>query len=76
MAPSSHKEAAVPGQIRRMIDTIIATRSQGRPLVAGAIRTKLILKGFNPEKYDATSPDDPVAVNKLREVARELGVNL
>ncbi len=39
-------------------------------------KTKLILKGFDPDRFSANSPDDPVVMAQVRAVATELGVLL
>ncbi|MGE5570473.1 MAG: hypothetical protein ACM3S5_15660 [Rhodospirillales bacterium] len=66
----------MPGQIKRMIDTIIAQRAKGNPTIELTTKTKMILKGVNPDRYTNTSEDDPVAIGKLRKIAAELGVTL
>ncbi|MFY9398739.1 MAG: hypothetical protein WAR22_10290 [Desulfomonilia bacterium] len=63
------------GRIRKMIDEIIEKRSKGNQLIMGSIKTKLTLKGIKPDAYDMNSPDDPVIINKLREIAKEFGIN-
>ena len=64
------------GQVKVMIDRIIQERSKGSQLLANTTQTKLILKGFDPAKYDASSPDDPAALARLREIAAEFNVSL
>ena len=64
------------GQVKAMIDQIIAQRSQGNPVLASTTTTKLILKGFDPTRYGDDSPDDPQVIAKLRQVAAELSVTL
>jgi hypothetical protein len=64
------------GQVKVMIDRIIQERSKGDALLASTTQTKLILKGFDPARYDATSPDDPMILARLRQVAAELNVTL
>jgi hypothetical protein len=59
-----------------MLDGIIAQRSKGNPTLAFATKTKLILKGLNPDKYDGTSPDDPAVVAKIKTIAGELGASV
>ncbi|HOL69975.1 MAG TPA: hypothetical protein PKW45_00910 [Bryobacteraceae bacterium] len=66
----------MPGQIKRMIDTIIAQRSKGNPTIELTTKTKMILKGINPDRYTSTSEDDPVVIGKLKKIAAELGVTL
>lgn len=64
------------GQIKKMLDQIIESRSQGDSFLALTTKTKLIFKGVNPEKYDCNSEDDPLVMNKVRQIANELGVTL
>ena len=60
------------GKIRQMIDTIIDQRTKGNPMLAGVIKTKLMLKGIDPSKFRAQSDDDPAVIAKLEAVIREL----
>jgi hypothetical protein len=53
------------GRIREMIDTIIGHRAQDNPMLAGVIKTKLVLKGIDPNKFNRHSDDDPVIIAKL-----------
>jgi hypothetical protein len=64
------------GTIKKMIDTIIAQKARGNSTLIMTTHTKLILKGFNPDKYSDTTPDDPEAVQKLSNIAREMGVQI
>lgn len=62
------------GQIKLLIDQIVEKKSKGNQTIAGAVKTKLILKGIKPDAYTATSPDDAVIITKLKDLAREIGV--
>ena len=62
------------GKIKQMIDQIIAQQSKGNPTVANLVKTKLILKGINPDKYTGTSDDDESILTKLQSLAKELSV--
>lgn len=62
------------GQIKKMLDQVIESRSQGDPFLARLTRTKLILKGFNPEKYGVNSEDDPLVLKQIRQIAEEMGL--
>lgn len=57
-----------------MITQIIAQRSQGNPTLASTTKTKLILKGLNPDRFNPTSPDDPAVIQKAVTVAAEMGI--
>jgi hypothetical protein len=54
------------GKIKQMIDFIIKQRAQGNPMLERVIKTKLILKGINPSKYNTQSDDDSMIINKLQ----------
>lgn len=58
------------GRIKKMIEEILAERSKGNETLARVIRTKLILKGINPEKYTDQSYDDPSIIKKLENMAQ------
>ena len=64
------------GQIKKMLDQIIETRSQGDPFLALTTKTKLVLKGINPDKYDRNSEDNPWVIKNVKRIARELNVIL
>lgn len=64
------------GQVKAMIDQIVEQRSKGNAVLAMTTKTKLILKGFDPDKYDASSPDDPALIARLRGLAAELNISL
>ncbi|RXE56455.1 hypothetical protein ABH15_10285 [Methanoculleus taiwanensis] len=64
------------GQIKRMIETIIRERANGNPVLENTTRTKLVIKGFNPDKYTATSEDDPAKIAELKVIAKDMGITL
>ena len=64
------------GKIKGMIDIIIQKRSNGNPTIITTTTTKLMLKGINPSKYNVNSEDDPVVIEKLQNLARELNIDL
>jgi hypothetical protein len=66
----------MPGQVKVMIDRIIEQRSKGNAVLASTTQTKLILKGFDPARYDASTPDDPLVLAQLRQIAADLNVTL
>ncbi len=59
-----------------MIDEIIRARSKGNTTIATVTRTKLILKGIQPDRFTSLSEDDPAIVAKLRTIAAESNVAL
>jgi hypothetical protein len=60
------------GKIRLMIDSIINQRAKDNPMLERVIKTKLILKGINPNKYTLQSEDDPVVIGKLEKMIADL----
>lgn len=60
------------GTIKLMIEKILAERSKGNETLVGVIKTKLILKGINPEKYDEHSDDDPKIIRKLKKMTQDV----
>ena len=48
----------MPGQIKHLVDSILEQRAKGSPTLFYATKTKLILKGVNPDNFTAVSPDD------------------
>jgi hypothetical protein len=57
-----------------MINAIIQERSKGNSAVAEMTKAKFILKGLNPNKFDSTSDDDPLIIEKLLAIAEQLNV--
>jgi hypothetical protein len=66
----------VAGKINQIIDKIIEERSKGNETIRNSTRAKLILKGFNPEKYSIASEDTPEIISRLQQIAIEMGVKL
>jgi hypothetical protein len=64
------------GRIKRQLNTIINTISKDNPTLINIVRTKLILKGLNPDKFNELSPDDPAVLEKVKIIAAEFGVKV
>jgi hypothetical protein len=62
------------GRAKKLLDAIILKRSRGVGSIAKAIRIKIALKGINPESLTPDTPDDPVLLRKLLELARSYGL--
>ena len=62
------------GSIKTMIDKIIEQRAKGNVTMINLTKTKLILKGINPEKFTTASEDDIAIIQKIRVIAKEMGV--
>jgi len=63
---------SMAGKIKQMIDTIISQRAKDNAMLAGVIKTKLMLKGIDPGKFTPQSPDDPALIGKLEILMKEL----
>lgn len=59
-----------------MIQKIVQGKSKGNAIIASSVRTKMILKGINVDKYTATTPDDPKVIQFLQDIAKEYGISL
>lgn len=64
------------GKINRQLHHIITEVAKNNPIIMNTTRTKLILKGIDPNKYSLDSPDDPVILEKLKNIAEEFGVKI
>ena len=62
------------GQIKKLIDKIIDVKSGGNKTLVMTTKTKLVLKGVNPDNFTAASPDDPEIIDKLKQIAAQMGV--
>jgi len=60
------------GKIKTIIDDIIKQRTKGNPALIPLIKARLTLKGINPDKYTNLSPDEPVIIQKLEKLAKEI----
>jgi len=64
------------GKIKDIIDKIVEKRSNGNPTLIHLTKSKIVMKGIIPEKYTNTSEDDPVVIEKLVGLAKELNINI
>ena len=62
------------GQIKNIIDSIIAQKSKGDGALSQLVKTKLVLKGIDPAKFSVATPDDPAIIQKLKQIAMEFQV--
>jgi hypothetical protein len=64
------------GQIKKMLDRIVDERGRGDNVLGMITKAKLILKGFDPDRFTVATPDDPASIARVRQIAQELGVTL
>ncbi len=72
----TNKGAGMAGRIKKHLDEIISSVSNNNTIIQNTTRTKLILKGLDPSKYNESSSDDPVILAKVQQVAQEFKVKL
>ncbi len=66
----------MPGTVRRIIDRIKDQRSSGNSVVALTVETRLVLQGFDPQRFEYDTPDDPGRLARIAEIAGEMDVDI
>ncbi len=66
----------MPGTVRKIIERIKEQRAGGNSVVALTVETRLVLQGFDPQRFDYDTPDDPGRLARIREVANEMSVDI
>lgn len=66
----------MPGTVRKIIERIKEQRSGGNSVVALTAETRLVLQGFDPERFDFDTPDDPGRLARIRDIAQEMSVDV
>ncbi len=64
----------MPGTVRKIIERIKEQRSSGNSVVALTVETRLVLQGFDPQRFEYDTPDDPGRLARIREIAQEMHV--
>jgi hypothetical protein len=64
------------GKIKAAIDAIVTQRANGNPTIASTTKTKILLKGINPDAFSAVSEDDPEVLERVRKIAAEFNVRI
>jgi hypothetical protein len=62
------------GRIRQMLDRILQPPAPGGSHRVMALRTKLLLRGIDPEAFTHQTPDDPDLLRQVEEIADRLGI--
>ncbi|MGA7723099.1 MAG: hypothetical protein WCA84_18170 [Ignavibacteriaceae bacterium] len=62
------------GKIKKQIDEIIIAVAKDNQTIRNITKTKLVLKGINPDRFNDQSPDDQVILEKLKLIAIEFGI--
>lgn len=64
------------GLAKKILDAIIQKRSRGVSSIAKSIKIKIALKGINPDNLTPDTPDDPVLLRKLLNLAQSYGLQV
>jgi len=64
------------GKIKELLDKIILNQSRINPLLAEIFKTKLALRGIKVVNYDKNSPDEPVVIEKIQQLLKDLNINI
>lgn len=64
------------GKIRFMIERLIELRTRGDRGLIAPLKIRLIMKGIDPDLFDADTPDTPAIIQRLAAIAREMGYEL
>ncbi|MCD8138506.1 MAG: hypothetical protein LUE17_01785 [Planctomycetaceae bacterium] len=59
-----------------LIDQLIQLRTKGDRGLVAPLKIKLIMKGVDPDMFDSDSPDNPVVIQRLVTIAKEMGYDL
>jgi len=63
------------GQAKKLVDLLVAEKAKGNRDIENFIRVKLSMKGIPVSTLTESSADDPVVINKIKDVLKEFGVN-
>jgi hypothetical protein len=62
------------GTAKKLVDFLISEKSKGNRDIENFIRVKLSMKGISVNKLTEDTADDPVIINKIKDVLTEFGV--
>lgn len=66
----------MPGTVRKIIERIKEKRSGGNSVVALTVETRLVLQGFDPQRFEYDTADDAGRLARIAEIAEEMGVDI
>lgn len=64
------------GKIKLMIERLIELRTKGDRGLVAPVKIKLIMKGIDPDLFDENSPDNPILIQRIVAIAKEMGFDL
>lgn len=67
---------AMAGKVKFLIDQLIELRTKGDRGLIAPLKIKLIMKGVDPDMFDDSSPDNPMIIQRLMNIAKDMGYDL
>lgn len=64
------------GQIKQLIDKLIELRTNGDRGLVAPLKIKLIMKGVDPDLFDANSLDNPLVIQRVKSIAKDMGFEM
>lgn len=64
------------GKIKVLIERLIELRTKGDRGLVAPLKIKLIMKGVDPDLFDDGSPDNPMVIQRIITIAKEMGYEL
>jgi len=62
------------GQAKKLVDLLVSEKAKGNKDIENFIRVKLSMKGIPISTLTESQADDPVVINKIKDVLKEFGV--
>jgi len=63
------------GQAKKLVDSLVLEKAKGNKDIENFIRVKLSMKGIPVSSLTESSADDPIVINKIKDVLKEFGAN-
>ncbi len=64
------------GKVKTLIEQLIQLRTKGERTLVAPLKVKLIMKGIDPDMFDAETPDNPIVIQRVVAIAKEMGYEL
>ena len=64
------------GKVKKLIDILIQEKAKGNSFQIMNVQMKLLFKGIDCKSITDETPDDPVTLAKIHEVAQSFNIDL
>jgi DNA polymerase III sliding clamp (beta) subunit (PCNA family) len=64
------------GEVKRIIDEIVAQRAHGDEVLMTTTKTRIALKGINLDDYTATTNDSDQDIATIKKIAVDMGITI